>query len=177
VEHCRDAQRVDRAVGLHGAPAGQLHLVPARAGHERVRARQLADRGIRLDQVDLDEPAKRILKPHVELRGPGRQDRARGCLASGGEMAQDSPVQLGDRCGQVLASLHRGREAGRRPLEEKLFDRGVHVLPRKCQAAQQESLVTSRVKAWAASLRPSPMVRYGAHVPASSLTVMPSLTA
>ncbi len=35
----------------------------------------------------------------------------------------------------------------------------------------------SRVKAWAANLRPSPMVRYGAQVSASSPTVMPSLTA
>lgn len=70
-----------------------------------------------------------------------------------------------------------GGEAGRCALAEESLDGGIHGLGSSSgQAAQQESLVMSRVKAWA-SLRPSPMVRYGAQVSASSSTVMPSLTA
>lgn len=41
-------------------------------------------------------------------------------------------------------------------------------------AAQHDSLATSVVKDWAASLIPSAMVKYGAHVRASWSTVMPA---
>ena len=45
------------------------------------------------------------------------------------------------------------------------------------QAAQHESNSTSVVKLWAVSFMPSAMVRYGAHVSASSSTVIPTFTA
>ncbi len=45
------------------------------------------------------------------------------------------------------------------------------------QAAQQDSLATSRWKVWAASLSPSAMVRYGWNAPAILVVVSPAISA
>jgi hypothetical protein len=69
-------------------------------------------------------------------------------------------VQLAQGCGQSLVAPRRGLDASRCALAQELLDGGIHSLGVSSgQAAQQESLVRSQVKAWAASLRPSPMVR------------------
>lgn len=52
-----------------------------------------------------------------------------------------------------------------------------HLDGRVGQAAQHDSLATSIVNDWAASLIPSAMVKYGAHVRASWSTVRPASSA
>jgi hypothetical protein len=101
--------------------------------------------------------------------------QARGCRAA--ECLERQIHRAGNMLPDVLLcreNIHQEPS----PLDERLevFDAG-DGLDHRDHAAQQESFETSRPNAWAASLRPSDIVRYGAKVSTRSCTVRWNFTA
>ena len=120
----------------------------------RIGAFELGDRGV-------TEAEFRSGLPYTVQgrRGAGLQDPA-----------QHRAVQVTGRRGQRRLPAGGARPAG--PSGLVMISSSPYEIRSAGQAARQDSFVPSRLNDWAGSRSASDMVRYGAHVPAGSDTVV-----
>lgn len=103
-----------------------------------------------------------------DQRQAGTTDDRKTAPPRRGQSPSSSPIPSSRRCSHWRCGTPapRGGRQGVRPVHQN-----------QLYAAQQDNVATLVVKLWAASFRPSFMVRYGAQVLASWSTVQPALRA
>jgi hypothetical protein len=112
--HLRDAERVQRAHGVHRRAAGQLHPVRGRRSGERVGDPDPGGGRVGVDRVGGGQRRKRRLGVEVQLgRHPGNLGGGRRWARLGEERAEQAPVQLAQRAGQDGQAILDA--AGRQP--------------------------------------------------------------